>query len=827
MGECLRRVTWAFIIHKEDRIMKNIKEIITKMSLEDKIRLCSGATFWESKEMEQYGIPSFFMSDGPHGLRTQKGEADHLGINNSEKSTCFPTASASAASWNPELLEQMGEAIGEEALHYSVDVVLGPGVCMKRNPLCGRNFEYFSEDPYLAGVMGANWVKGVQKKGVGTSLKHYAANNQEQDRMMGNSMVDERALREIYLTAFEMTVKNSQPDTVMCSYNKVNGTFASDNQKLLTDILRREWGFQGLVVTDWGAMNDRVRALKAGCDLEMPSSNGMFDEEVKKAVEEGTLLEADIDACVERLIKMALKAEKTRKHFEKNEMFDVQAHHELAKKIAEESAVLLKNEEGILPLKPNAKIALCGAMAEEVRYQGAGSSHINPTKLSSLKGAMEAYGDISYYPAYELDGNANKEKLQSATEGIKAADVAVLVIGLPDIYESEGYDRAHMRMPDSHLALVCEAAKVNKNIVIVLMGGSPVEMPWLCDVKAVLNLYLGGQAVGEAGASLLYGAANPSGKLAETYPIAYADCSSSKTYGVHPRQVEYAESIYVGYRYYEKAGIPVEFPFGFGLSYTSFKLLELAVKACEGTVDMSKESAFVTVRCKVKNTGNTDGAEVVQIYVADETPNIFKAKKELKGFQKVHLKAGEEKEVEITLDQRAFAHYDIRTKNWEVLSGSYQIQAGTSSADIVLSHELKVQGTVDEMGDKELPAWYVNPVGKPSEKDFEKIYGETIKPFELEKAGSYTLLNTLHDMEENPIVSQIANGMKAGMLQQYGGDESNPEYIFTSSIVMNTPLIRLVQQSGGETPVGLMQAAVGAANGDEAAIASLMKMLNP
>ena len=612
--------------------MNEIREVIAKMTLEDKIKLCSGAGFWESESMEQYGIPSFFMSDGPHGLRTQKGESDHLGINQSEQSTCFPTASASASSWNPHLLRRMGEAIGEEALHYGVDVVLGPGVCMKRNPLCGRNFEYFSEDPYLAGVMGTNWIRGVQSKGVGTSLKHYAANNQEQDRMMGDSMVDERALREIYLSAFEMAVKESQPDTVMCSYNKINGTFSSDNKKLLTDILREEWGFQGLVVTDWGAMNDRIKAYQAGCDLEMPSSNGMFDEDAKRAVAEGKLSEADIDACVERIIKLARKARETRGGIADGYSFDVEAHHNLAKEIAAESAVLLKNEDTILPLEKTARIALCGAMAETVRYQGAGSSHINPTKLSSLRAAMEtAGGNTAYYPSYELGGERNAYELQRAVDGAKEADVAVLVVGLPDSYESEGYDRQHMAMPESHCELVSEIAKVNPNVVVVLMGGSPVEMPWLADAKAVLNLYLGGQAVGEAAASLLYGDANPSGKLAETYPVSYKDCSSSETFGVNPRQVEYTESIYIGYRYYEKAGIPVQFPFGYGLSYTRFVLSDFTVKSGENTAGTDfvwnplKKDEKLVVSCKVKNTGDRAGAEVVQIYVSDRTPDIFKA----------------------------------------------------------------------------------------------------------------------------------------------------------------------------------------------------------
>lgn len=804
--------------------MTKIKEIMKEMTLEDKIKLCSGASFWETEKMEQYGIPSFFMSDGPHGLRTQKGEADHLGINQSEKSTCFPAASASASSWNPELLQQMGEAIGEEARSLGVDVVLGPGACMKRNPLCGRNFEYFSEDPFLSGTMATSWIKGVQSQGVGTSLKHFAANNQEQDRMMGNSMVDERAFREIYLPAFEMAVKESQPATVMCSYNQINGTFSSDNKKLLNDILREKWGFEGMVVTDWGAMNDRVAAFKAGCDLEMPDSCGFFDETVKQAVADGQLSEEDIDRCVERILKLAFAAQEQREKYGTDCPMKEKEHHELARKIAEESAVLLKNDNHSLPLHAQQKVALCGAMAEHIRYQGAGSSHINPTRLVSLKEAMEKKTEkLTYYPAYEIDGKRDEEALKKAVEGAKDADVVVVAAGLPDAYESEGYDRQHMRMPDSHNELIHALAQANPNVVVVLMGGSPVEMPWISEVKAVLNLYLGGQAAGEAATALLYGEANPSGKLAETYPITYADCSSSESFGVHPRQVEYAESIYVGYRYYEKAGIPVQFPFGYGLSYTCFVLSDLKLSA--QSVNGKDKEMTLQVSCKVKNTGDRAGAEVVQIYVADQTPETFKAVKELKGFAKVYLEAGEEKEITVTLGQRAFAHYDVHTENWEVLTGNYRIFAGNASDNTPLSAEVTVQGTVETMGYSNLPGWYIRPQGKPTVKDFEKIYGQEIKPFELEKPGSFTLLNTFNDMKENPVVQQIIQGMTAGILAGYGGDETNAEYIFTISIILNTPLIRLVQQGGGQTPLALMQAAVGAANGDEAAMQMLGDMM--
>lgn len=811
--------------------MDKIKEIVSKMTLEEKIKLCSGASFWASEEMAQHGIASFFMSDGPHGLRVQKSEADHLGINRSEEATCFPTASASASSWDPELLRKMGKAIGEEALQYGVDVVLGPGVCMKRNPLCGRNFEYFSEDPYLSGVLGASWIQGVQGKGVGTSLKHYAANNQEQDRMRGDSMVDERALREIYLSAFEMAVKEGKPDTVMCSYNKINGTFASDNRKLLMGILRNEWGFEGMVVTDWGAMNDRVKAFEAGCDLEMPSSNGVFDEEVKKAVEEGGLSESAIDICVERIIRMAKKAKEMRKAVPAGYRFDVEVHHQLAKKIAAESAVLLKNEDAVLPLKKEMTVALCGAMAEHVRYQGAGSSHINPTKLVDLKSAMEAYGGkIAYYPSYELGGERNEEALKQAVDGAKNADVAVIVVGLPDAYESEGYDRKDMAMPKSHCELIRGIAKVNQNVIVVLMGGSPVELPWLNCAKAVLNLYLGGQAVGEAGADLLYGINNPCGKLAETWPVCYSDCSSSETFGVNTRQVEYAESIYVGYRYYEKAGIPAQFPFGHGLSYTQFALDGLQIKTADGAeivtgCDLAKDGAELVVSCLVKNIGNRAGAEVVQIYVADLTPDLFKAKKELKGFCKVFLEAGEEREVTVRLNRRSFAHYDVQNGSWEILTGRYRILMGVSSADIRLSGEINVVGTVDTLGQEEVPEWYICPSGKPKVSDFEKIYGREIKPFVLEKPGEYTMLNTMDDMKDNPVVRQVMEGMRGGILQTCGGDETSPEFIFTINIVFNTPLIRLVQQGGGATPIELMKAVVDCANGDMSAAGRLAEMM--
>lgn len=804
-------------------IEEKVKNIISKMTLEDKIQLCSGKDFWSTEDMEKYEIPSFFMSDGPHGLRVQKGETDHLGINNSELSTCFPTACTSSAGWDPRLLYEMGRAIGEEAAANEVDVVLGPGANIKRNPLCGRNFEYFSEDPYLTGQLAKSWIQGVQSQGVGTSLKHFAANNQEKDRMMSDSVIDERALREIYLAGFEEAVKEGKPASVMCSYNKINGEFSSDNKKLLTDILRKEWGFDGMVVTDWGAMNDRNKAFQAGCDLEMPSSSGLFDAEVKRAVEEGKVSEKEIDASVARILKTAFHAQEMRGKVQgnaasKRKTFDVEGHHALAKRIAGESAVLLKNEKKMLPLAATDKVALCGAMAETVRYQGAGSSHINPTRLSNLVDSMkQETKNLSYYRAYQLDGGRDAAALEEAMEGIAHADKAILVLGLPDSFESEGYDRPHMRIPDSHLELIEKAAEVQKNIIVLLMGGSPVEMPWISKVQAILNLYLGGQAAGEAAAELLYGRKNPCGKLAETYPVSYKDCSSAETFGVCARQVEYAESIYVGYRYFEKAGLKVRFPFGYGLSYTTFAYFDMQIK---------KESDLkYTVTCSVKNTGDRAGAETAQLYVGSTEQNLFKPLKELKGFAKVYLNAGEEKRVTFYLDKRSFAHYDVDKKEWEVLGGNYQISIGSSSQDMKLCEKIKVDGTISKMYEEMIPEWYLQPSAKPSVNDFQQIYGAEIKPYAVEKPGHYTMLNTLNDMKENPVIQQIMAGMRENIMQASGGDDKDPNVVFTLGIVMNTPLIRLVQQGGGATPRELMELAVQCANGDMSAVEKLAAMM--
>ena len=786
--------------------LKN-KNIIEKMTLEDKVKLCSGASFWDTEKMEQYEIESISMSDGPHGLRRQEGESDHLGINNSLPATCFPTACSSGSTWNIKLLKEMGKAIGEEAQELGVDVVLGPGVNIKRNPLCGRNFEYFSEDPYIAGKMGAAWIQGVQEEGRGTSLKHFACNNQENERLSSNSMVDERALREIYLAPFEMAVKEGKPSTVMCSYNKINGTYASDNSYLLREILREEWGFDGLVVTDWGAMNDRVEAFKAGVELEMPSSGKIFDKIVIDAVNEGKLDESYIDECVDRLLSLIKNSLSNRKE---NYKFDIDAHHNLAKKIALEGAVLLKNEDKILPFDKNKKVALIGALAEDVRYQGAGSSHINPTKLVSIvDGFNKENIKFSYHPGYEMNGEENKEYLNDAIIAAKENDIPVLVIGLPSIYESEGYDRTHMRIPESHVKLLEEVAKVNKNTVVVLLGGSPIEMPWIDSAKAILNMYLSGQAIGEACIELLLGKESPSGKLTETYPIKYEDNQCANIYGVDPKQAEYREGIYVGYRYYEKAGVEVRFPFGFGLSYTNFEYSD--IKVSSDSINLDNCSETVKVTCKVKNTGEVAGREVVQLYVSDKTNKIYRPIKELKGFKKVFLKVGEKKEVEFQLDKRAFAYYDVNQKSWLVPSGSYEILIGASSLDIKLSDSIEVISSDKVSGFNNISEWYKNPVGYPSKEDFEKLYGKEIKPYNPPKKGEYDLNCSLNEIKDSTAGKMIIESMRSEMLKNFGGDETNQEFIFIQSITTSTPMQRLAQQSGDanllETFKGIVQMA--------------------
>jgi len=674
--------------------MKNaasIKDIIKQMTLEEKAALCSGKDTWHTQSVERLGVPSLMVTDGPHGLRKQRASADHLGLFDSVPSTCFPSAAGVASSWNRALIEQMGEALGRECQAEEVAVLLGPGVNIKRSPLCGRNFEYFSEDPLLSSEMAAHHIKGVQSQGVGTSIKHFAANNQEHRRMTSDSVVDERTLREIYLASFEGAVKKSQPWTVMCSYNKVNGEFVSENETLLTTILKEEWGHEGIVVSDWGAVNDRVKGVSAGLELEMPSSNGEGTALIVRAVQEGKLSEEKLDQTVERLLTVIFKAKDNQKP---GATFDPDAHHQLAREIARESMVLLKNEDSILPLSRTGKLALIGAMAKEVRYQGSGSSQIKPTRLEDISEEMikiASDAEVVYAQGYQLsDEQTDAELLEEAKSAAASSDTAVIFAGLPTRYESEGFDRQHLRIPPNQIALIQEIANVQPNLVVVLSNGAPVEMPWLSSAKGVLEAYLGGQALGGAIADLLFGVVSPSGKLAETFPLKLSDNPAHLFFPGEGDNVEYREGIFVGYRYYDKKEQPVLFPFGHGLSYTSFDYTNLTVMK-KKISDQDTLQVEVTVR----NTGQVAGKEIVQLYVRDTESSVIRPDKELKAFDKVELQPGESRTITFTLDKRSFAYYDVKLKDWVVESGSFDILVGKSSQDIVLSEQVEVESTTE------------------------------------------------------------------------------------------------------------------------------------
>lgn len=656
----------------------SVKELISQMTLEEKAGMCSGLDFWHLKGVERLGIPSVMVSDGPHGLRKQDEQADHLGINDSIKAVCFPPAVLSACSFDRDLMHEFGDAIGKEAQANDLSVVLGPAVNIKRSPLCGRNFEYYSEDPYLAGETAAAFINGVQKHHVGTSIKHFAANNQEYNRMSCSSDADERTLREIYFPAFETAVKKSQPYTVMCSYNQINGTFASENPWLLTDVLRGDWGFKGYVMSDWGAVNDRVAGLKAGLDLEMPSSNGVYDKEIVAAVRDGSLDERILDEACERILNIIFEYTE---HREKQE-FTLDADHELAKKIAAESMVLLKNDS-ILPLKETETLAFIGEFAKKPRFQGGGSSHINSFRVSNVLDVVSENANITYAKGFPANADIYDEALaKEAVEAAKTADKVVIFAGLPDSFESEGYDRTHMRLPDCQNRLIDEILAVQPDTIIVLHNGSPVEMPWLSRVKGLLEAYLGGQAVGEAVADILYGKCCPCGKLAETIPYKLSDNPSYLSFG-DGENVTYQEGIFVGYRYYDAKEMPVAFPFGYGLSYTSYAYSNLRIDKPEIT-----ENDTVTVSVDVTNTGDIEGKEIVQLYVRDLTGAARRPLRELKGYEKVSLKPGETKTVNFVLDYRSFAWYHTGIKDWYAASGDYRILIGASSRDLRLSEKV-------------------------------------------------------------------------------------------------------------------------------------------
>ncbi|EUJ42106.1 glycoside hydrolase family 3 C-terminal domain-containing protein [Brochothrix campestris] len=666
-----------------------IKQIVSQLTLAEKASLCSGQDFWHLKGIERLNLPSIMVTDGPHGLRKQRPDAnDHLGVFDSVPAICFPSAAGMAASWNKALLFEVGEALGEACVSEQISVLLGPGVNIKRSPLCGRNFEYFSEDPLLAAQLATQQVKGIQTHPVGTSLKHFAVNNQEERRMTIDARVDERSLREIYLAAFEAVVKEAQPATVMSSYNRVNGEYASESERLLTTILRDEWGFEGAVVSDWGAVNHRVAALKAGLELDMPANNGYSDSLIVAAVEDGSLDEAVVDQAAERVLRLI----EMTKPQANPAPYDLAAHHQLARRVASESMVLLKNEADLLPLSKERDVVIIGELAQTPRYQGSGSSKINPTMVETIRTEMQSaapLATVSYAQGYELATDDSDEGLiAEAVAMATTADQLVVVLGLPDRYESEGYDRQHLRLPANQLQLIERLSAVNERIVVVLSNGAPIEMPWIDKVDAVLEAYLGGQAAGGAVSDLLYGDVNPSGKLAETFPLRLADTPAHLNFPGANDVVDYNEGLFVGYRYYEAKAMETLFPFGHGLSYTQFDYQQMSVNRTALT-----DEETVEVAVTIANSGARAGQEIVQLYVQDLQSTVIRPLKELKAFTKVRLAPGETKTVTLTLDKRAFSYYDVSINDWHVETGEFALLVGRSSAVIELRETVHVTST--------------------------------------------------------------------------------------------------------------------------------------
>ncbi len=695
--------------------MQNTELLLKKLTLEEKCALLSGAETFKTRGMPEHGIPQIWLSDGPHGLRKQAGESDHLGLNPSVPATCFPTASAVANSWDAALGEEIGAALGEEAAAQEVSVVLGPGLNMKRNPLCGRSFEYFSEDPYLAGKLAAGYIRGIQSKGVAACPKHFAVNSQETRRMASDSIVDERTLREIYLTGFEIAVKEGHPRSIMSSYNLVNGTYANENKHLLMEILRGEWGFDGAVITDWGGSNDHALGVKNGSTLEMPAPGGDSVRELLAAVESGKITESDIDARLSELLPLVFDTKAALDAAPRE--FDAAAHHALARRAAAESLVLLKNEGALLPLAAGSKVAVIGDFAKNPRYQGAGSSMVNSTQVDVLLDKLidSELNVIGYQQGFDRHGKPDAALQKSACELATQADTVILCMGLDEIAESEGLDRSNLRLAQNQVDLLQAVAAVNPKIVVVLYSGSVVETPWLDNCQALLYAALGGQAGAGAVANALTGKVNPCGKLAETWPLTYADVPSAADFATRRKTVEYREGLYIGYRYFTTAEKAVRFPFGYGMSYTTFAYSDMA--ADEQGVSLT-----------VTNTGSVAGTEIVQLYVAKKNSELFRPAKELKGFARVTLAPGEKQRITIMLDDKAFRFWNVKANRWEIEGGEYELLVGASVEDIRLCEKISVHGTaaVHPYEDKDLDCYYKGDVLHVSDADFEKLLGHPI-----------------------------------------------------------------------------------------------------
>lgn len=770
-------------------------EIVEKMSLEQKAKFVSGYDYWHLEEAKELGLPKIMVTDGPHGLRkqnTDKKTSDGIGLGNSVPATCMPPAATSACSWDEDLLREEGEALAEECLQEKVSVILGPGTNIKRSPVCGRNFEYFSEDPLLAGKMSANLINGCQSKGIGNSLKHFACNSQEAFRMVVNEVIDERTIREIYFPAFEIAVKEAQPWTVMNSYNRINGVYASQNYWLQEQVLRKEWGFKGLVLTDWGASVDRIPGLENGTDLEMPSSGTLNTQRIIDAVNNGTLKEEVLDKRVDNVVDLIIKSKPA---LEKEFKFDVEAHHSIARKVAEGSMVLLKNEGGILPLKSGAKVAVIGELAKAPRFQGAGSSVINPTKLDNAYDELVKLGvDVTYAQGYEKGKDEINSQLVSEAKNVAAkADVALVFVGLTEEFEGEGYDRENINMPSSHNNLVSEIAKANENTVVVLAGGSVVYIPWISEVKALLNSGLGGQAGGSAVANILTGKVNPSGKTAETYPLTFDDNPTFGNYPGGPVVSEHKESVYIGYRYYDTAEKKVLFPFGYGLSYTTFEYSGIKLSAKE-----INDTDTLKVSFTIKNTGNVDGAEIAQVYVADKESTIFRPKKELRAFTKVFLKAGESKEVTLELSKRAFAYYNVNLGDWHVESGDFEIMVGASSRDIKLTDTVNVKSTVEAVVPdyrETAPAYYTADIKNITDEQWTAVYGQELPAREVDKSKPIDIYCCLNDARHTKWGGKICRLIENIMSKM--GSDANGDGKMLAAMATQIPIRNFIAMSMG------------------------------
>ena len=766
-------------------------DIITKLTLEQKCALLSGETVFTTRGYKNAGIPSITLSDGPNGVRKQAGAADHLGLNPSVPATCFPTAATVACSWDPALGEQLGRAMGEEAAAQEVSVLLGPGLNTKRSPLCGRNFEYFSEDPYLSGKLAAAYVRGIQSNGIAACPKHFAVNSQELRRMASDSVVDERTLRELYLTGFEIVVKEAHPKTIMSSYNLVNGTYANENAHLLQDILRRDWGFDGAVVTDWGGSNDHALGVKNGSTLEMPAPGGDAVRELLKAVETGKISESDVDARLDELLTLVLDTHAAVENHSRS--FDADAHHALARRAAAESAVLLKNDGDLLPLAAGASVAVIGDFAETPRYQGAGSSAVNSIKVDTFLDCLKDSGlhSVGFAAGFDRQGKPDDAKKAEAVALAEKADTVLLCLGLDEIKESEGLDRADMKLADNQIELLQAVREANPNTVVIVNAGASLETPWLAHCKALVYGALGGQAGAGAMVDVLTGKINPGGKLAETWANAYDDTPARDHFAGPGRTVQYREGLYVGYRYYQTAGVPVAFPFGHGLSYTQFAYSDLHADA---------HSATLTVT----NTGDRAGAEIVQLYVAKPNAEIFRPAQELKAFAKVQLAAGESKTVTLTLDDKAFRYWNTRTDSWEVESGTYELRVGASSVDIRLTAAVEVIGTdaLNPYAGKALPHYQSGQVQTVPDAEWETLLGRPIPDDRVKIDRNMTLGELNHG--RSPLGWLVWAVMTALLNASYKKGKPDLNVLFQ----YNMPLRALAKMTNGAISMGMVDGIV-------------------